>query len=147
MKFGWSEDSARTRAWRAIKAAGDAGLRMRDLSATLGLDEKAAGNAVYMLKRLHLVEQHYHGGPFFVTPRCGEPPVVTTLPQRALELVSDCPAGMDAPVLADELRIAPRHVKLVMAAHVAAGQVHALPVSEGRWLRYVPEQRAGEVVS
>lgn len=147
MRFGWSEDSARTLAWRAIKAAGEAGVSMRDLAATLGLAEKALGNAVYMLKRLRLVEQRYHGGPFFVTPRCGEPPVVTTLPQRALELVADCPAGLDAPVLAEELRIAPRHVRIVMAAHVAAGQVTALQVRDGRWLRYVPAQPAGEAAS
>lgn len=107
--YRWRADSANATVWQTIRDAGEDGITVPKLQAAVkGITLGNIATLVSRMFRAGLVERsgigHAHQPYLYrITAACRHPQRLYAMPQRAWELVEDCPAGIDEELIADEL--------------------------------------------
>jgi hypothetical protein len=136
----WHAGSARVLVWEQ--------LRMRALNALEaklalpGLKPKAVDTALYQLKADGYANQLQDGRYQLTEERPPLPPdheYVVAAKGAALDLVNDCPAGIDEALIAAELKMAQHGIHALLAEPIAQRLVQR-QVLPGGLVRYLPSE-------
>jgi|GEM_PF-3774874 len=134
----WHAGSVRARVWQQLRLGA---LTATEAKAALpGVKAKGIETALYNLKAEGYAE--LREGRYVLTPTM--PPLPLEAQQHpdqvtAVELVDDCPGGIDEWLLSFELKVATRRVQALLAEPIAEHRVRRIELPGGV-IRYMPAE-------
>lgn len=134
----WHASSVRVQVWLQLRVAP---LNAAEVKAALpGAKAKCVETALYLMKAEGYAEQR-EDGRYHLTAERPPLPAEADLPHAdetaAVDLVQDCPGGIDEWLLSFELKVSPRRVQALLARPIAQRLVQRQDLPGGI-VRYLP---------